>query len=121
MSNEAIALGPFFLQFDADRAWFLFAPGASAKVAAQQGTGSGDLARLLGVHRAALRGKQLVVDLQDAAALDSIQIGMLLALHKACRPYGRVGLAHVSDGVAKLLRVTAIERLFDVVGEEVCW
>lgn len=121
MSNDAVTVGPFLLQVDESQAWFAFVPGASAKVGAEQGFGSGDLARLLAAQEESLQGRQLIVDLQNLPVLDSIQIGMLLALAKATRPYGRLGLAHVSDGVSRLLRVTAVERLFDRVSEEACW
>ena len=112
MSAEPVNVGPFCLMFEADEAWFVF-NAATLSNGEVRGASVEEISRTLTAHGERLRGKRLIVDLQDAPVIDSLQIGSLLALSKACRAYGRLALEHVSDGVAKLMRMTSIEWLFD--------
>ena len=119
MPDIVLDAGPFRLTIDAEAAWFVFRDDSESLGLEGAAGGVAALTATLDEVRSSLAGKRLIADLRDAPVIDSLQIGALLALNKACRPIGRLALAHVSDGVAKLLRVTAVERLFDFADEAV--
>jgi len=66
-------------------------------------------------HSREISHKRLVLDLQDVDYLNSLQLGLLVAIKKACEPWGRVALDRVSDRVDELLRTTALAPMFDRV------
>lgn len=119
MPDAAVDVGPYRLTVDEEAAWFVFRDDVGLLAAERICSSVGDLSAALMPVREELAGKRLIADMRDQPVIDSIQIGAMIALNKACRPYGRLALAHVSDGVAKLLRVTAVERLFDFVDDSV--
>ncbi len=119
MPETSLDVGPFRLTVDDDAAWFVFRDDVGLVVAERLSASVAELTAALAPVRAELAGKRLIADMRDQPVIDSVQIGAMIALNKACRPFGRLALAHVSDGVAKLLRVTAVERLFDFVDDSV--
>ena len=53
------------------------------------------------------------VDLSDVRSLDSTALGVFIGLHKRLR-YGPLRLANAREEIGDILRVTGLDRVFDV-------
>lgn len=59
--------------------------------------------------------ERYLLDLQDTPAISSRQLGVMLALQKALRPYlARLPLAGASPAVRRLLEVSRTEQFFEL-------
>lgn len=117
MVDQPIDVGPFALYLEHGDAWFCFQSARPAPSTYRCDSSIDTMSQLLHAHRTHLQGRRLIADLQDVPVIDSTHIGALLALRKACKPFGGLALAHVSDPVARLLRITSIDRLFETLQE----
>lgn len=58
-----------------------------------------------------------VIDLTEAAYIDSIALGMLLLLHRrACKECGTIRVVGCSETVLHSLRTAHFDRFFDIEG-----
>lgn len=73
-----------------------------------------ETADYLAEHRAAVTGKQFVINLQDLPAVSSRQLGIMLTIRKICDPIGPVRLENVSEGVRYLLNLTRMSQYFNL-------
>lgn len=58
---------------------------------------------------------RIVVDLSDLHYVNSAGLAVFIEAHRSCRDRGgRLVLSHPRDAIAQLLRVTHLDRLFEV-------
>lgn len=61
---------------------------------------------------------EVVLDLREVSAVNSRQLGIMLALHRALRPRTpRLKLLHVHDNIRRLLEISRTRQFFEIVNE----
>ena len=70
------------------------------------------------VKRLIPQNQRIILDLADLAYMDSMGLGTIVSLYVSGRTAGcRLELAHLSERVADLLRITKMMTLFEHLGE----
>jgi anti-sigma B factor antagonist len=81
---------------------------------------SGELTNLAIQCAHETNGADLVIDLGEVSFIDSTGLAGLVAVRNAANDIGRdVSLANVGDRVAKILQITALDRVFAIRRVEV--
>jgi anti-anti-sigma factor len=111
--SDTVQIGPLSIDIHADETVLRFLSTDDRYMAVPPDLES-DLKALVGKRPEAFEQRKVFFDLEGVEGLSSLQLGIMVTVHRALKSYAACTLRSVSEQMGRLLEVTRLGQLFPV-------